>query len=117
MRQIDETACGSRKSPKCATQKTAAFLRQEVLRFERVECLIVPHGRFSLFGAFSPQPVPMRFGHCTTRRDATAITERRASRLQVCDPHNGDHAPIIEYLLFGALVAGPDEILFGRKGL
>src|SRR5205823_10600665 len=39
------------------------------------------------------------------------------SSLQVGDPHNGDHVPVIEHLLFGVLVAGPDEMLFGRKGL
>src|SRR6266478_43406 len=44
-------------------------------------------------------------------------TKKRALSLQVRDPHNCDHAPIIERLLFCVLVAGPDKVLLGRKGL
>ncbi len=34
---------------------------------------------------------------------------------QVCDPHNRDHVPIVVCLLFRVLIAGPDEVLLGRK--
>ena len=41
----------------------------------------------------------------------------QTSRLQVRDPHSCDHAPVIKCLLLCILVAGPDEIFLGRKGL
>src|SRR5258708_6181996 len=39
------------------------------------------------------------------------------SSFQVCDAHDGDDAPVVKRLLFCVLVAGPDEILFGRERL
>ena len=44
-------------------------------------------------------------------------TKKRALSLQVRDPHNCDHVPVIVRLLFCVLVAGPDKVLLGRKGL
>src|SRR5713226_7656219 len=41
----------------------------------------------------------------------------RASSHQVCDPHTCDHVTVIERLLFCALRASPDMVLFRRKGL
>src|SRR4051812_19103103 len=46
-----------------------------------------------------------------------SLTKKRALSLQVRDPHNCDHVPIIERLLLCVLVAGPDKVLLGRKGL
>src|SRR5437763_16355885 len=46
-----------------------------------------------------------------------SLTKKRALSLQVRDPHNCDHVPIIERLLFCVLVAGPDKVLLGCKGL
>jgi hypothetical protein len=40
-----------------------------------------------------------------------------ASCHQVGDSHNSDHVPIIVCLLFRVFIAGPDEILLGRKSL
>src|SRR5439155_22749954 len=36
---------------------------------------------------------------------------------QICDPHHCDHVTVIERLLFCALRASPDMVLFRRKGL
>src|SRR5215467_15358831 len=49
----------------------------------------------------------------TTRPDMHGQT----SCLQVRDPHSCDYAPVIKCLLLCVLVAGPDEIFLGRKGL
>src|SRR6266446_7010556 len=45
------------------------------------------------------------------------IRKKRGSSLQVGDPHDCDHASIIDHMLFCVLVASPDEVLFGRYGL
>ncbi len=45
------------------------------------------------------------------------IRKQGASSHQVRDPHNSDHVPVIVRLLFCILVAGPDKVLLGRKGL
>ena len=42
---------------------------------------------------------------------------KRALSLQVRDPHDRDRVPIVVRLLFCVLVAGPDKVLLGRKGL
>src|SRR6516225_5713950 len=36
---------------------------------------------------------------------------------EVRDPHDRGHVPIVIRLLFCVLVAGPDKVLLGRKGL
>src|SRR5258708_19764634 len=41
----------------------------------------------------------------------------RVSGHQVGDPHNCDRIAYVGRLLFGVLVAGPDEVLFGRERL
>src|SRR5437899_1115006 len=46
-----------------------------------------------------------------------SLANKRALSLQVRDPHNRDHVSIVERLLFCVLVAGPDKVLLGRKGL
>src|SRR4051794_9763355 len=53
----------------------------------------------------------------TPSAPAIGLTKKRALSLQVRDPHNCDHVPIIERLLLCVLVAGPDKVLLGRKGL
>src|ERR1700751_5169775 len=46
-----------------------------------------------------------------------SLTKKRTLSLQVGDPHYCDHVPVIVRLLFCVLVAGPDKVLLGRKGL
>src|SRR5438034_9187993 len=43
--------------------------------------------------------------------------KKRALSLQVRDPHDCDHVPIVVRLLLRVLIAGPDKIFLGRKGL
>ena len=43
--------------------------------------------------------------------------EETTLSLQVRDPHDRDRVPVIIRLLFCVLVAGPDKVLLGRKGL
>lgn len=45
------------------------------------------------------------------------LTKNRASSHQVRDPHNSDHLPVIERLLFRALIASPNVVLLGCHGL
>jgi len=41
----------------------------------------------------------------------------QASRLQVRDPHDCDHAPVIDHMFFRVLVASPDKVVFGSSRL
>src|SRR5206468_9599109 len=54
---------------------------------------------------------------CAIRSYNRFLAKKRALSLQVRDPHNRDHVPIIERLLLRVLVAGPDKILLAGKGL
>src|ERR1700682_5809039 len=44
-----------------------------------------------------------------------SLTKKRTLSHQVRDPHDGDRIAYVGRLLFGVLVAGPDEVLFGRE--
>jgi hypothetical protein len=46
-----------------------------------------------------------------------SLAKKRALSLQIRDPHDCDHVPIVVRLLLCVLVAGPDKVLLGRKGL
>src|SRR5437762_11226939 len=46
-----------------------------------------------------------------------SLTKKRTLSLQVRDPHDRDRVPIVVRLLFCLFVAGPHEVLRGRKGL
>src|SRR5712664_3351089 len=62
-------------------------------------------------------PCGWRLVECAIRTCNRSLTKKRALSLQVRDPHDRDHVPIVVRLLFCVLVAGPDEVLLGRKGL
>src|SRR5207245_3621254 len=75
----------------------------------------------------APSPPRVRSGRstktwgisCTSSLAARCIPVNlgeRASSHQVCDPHHCDHVTVIERLLFCALRASPDMVLFRRKG-
>src|SRR5262245_15852807 len=57
----------------------------------------------------APQSLPSAF--------AGDRRKKRASSLQVRDPHNSNDLPVVEGLLLGLLVAGPDKIFLGSEGL
>ena len=54
---------------------------------------------------------------CAIRTCNRSLTKKRALSLQVRDPHDRDHFPVIIRLLFCVLVAGPGKVLLSRKGL
>src|SRR6202790_2874925 len=58
-----------------------------------------------------------RLVECAIRTCNRSLTKKRALSLQVRDPHDRDRVPIVVRLLFCVLVAGPDKVLLGRKGL
>ena len=64
---------------------------------------------------FDPQPTfstsrGWRLLEYAIRTSNWSLTKKRALTLQVRDPHNCDHVPVIVRLLFCFLVAGPDKV-------
>src|SRR6185437_16619357 len=71
------------------------------------------------FVAIDPEPTFSTFRgwrllEYAIRTSNWSLTKKRASSLQVRDPHDCDHVPVIVRLLFCFLVAGPDKVLLGR---
>ena len=58
-----------------------------------------------------------RLVECAIRTCNRSLTKKRALSFQVRDPHDRDRVPVVVRLLFCVLVAGPDKVLLGRKGL